>query len=636
MPRALVGNGKGKMAEGIVEGLIGGEPEKPETEGVQALGGAETFASAIAAKLAGSDPEVARETSAFLRKQAQLLATQNKLLEDEHALRLVNLRHQSHLLRGQRVGQALRIGFQLFVAAVATTLGIIGAIAIHDAINSRNVVVDPFEVPASLAGHGITGTVAASAVLDELTRMKDVTRSDPTVKRDVSGAWSNEVKLAVPETGISIAELTSILKARFGHDLHISGDLVEARNADLKLTVRGSNISPMTIEGPAESFALLTRQAAEYMYSKSQPQQWAAYLGNIGRFDEQIAFCESSYSSSSVADRPYLLNEWGRALERTGHPRAEALTLYRAAAELKPDLWFAYHHMMNAMIGMGDEEGAWRVGKHMFELNGGKRDPASPRAYDNWDLLTWDAKAWLSSVEADERAGSGVGTSGDKVGAEIVTVQAFLHDVDNTELTLRTSPEDPKEPIIAAAKHFARGLLASERGDSVSAANEFKVFREAYQDPKVYATTVNLICYAAPAAEAAGHPDETDAILSTAGRYVDCYRFRADILDGRGDPAGAQKAYADAVALAPDLPAAYYSWGVALLRHGNLAAAEEKLKAANERGPHWADPLKAWGDVLAKQGNISGAQAKYDEALRYAPKWKQLKEAREAVAKQKT
>jgi hypothetical protein len=28
--------------------------------------------------------------------------------------------------------------------------------------------------------------------------------------------------------------------------------------------------------------------------------------------------------------------------------------------------------------------------------------------------------------------------------------------------------------------------------------------------------------------------------------------------------------------------------------------------------------------------------AKYDEALKYAPNWKQLKEAREAVAKQKT
>jgi tetratricopeptide (TPR) repeat protein len=117
---------------------------------------------------------------------------------------------------------------------------------------------------------------------------------------------------------------------------------------------------------------------------------------------------------------------------------------------------------------------------------------------------------------------------------------------------------------------------------------------------------------------------------------VDCYRFRADILDGRGDWPGAQKAYAEAVALAPDLPAAHYSWGVALAKHGDLVAAEAKFKDANHRGPHWADPLKAWGDVLVKQRNIKDALAKYDEALKYAPNWKELKEVRDALAKQKT
>jgi len=42
------------------------------------------------------------------------------------------------------------------------------------------------------------------------------------------------------------------------------------------------------------------------------------------------------------------------------------------------------------------------------------------------------------------------------------------------------------------------------------------------------------------------------------------------------------------------------------------------------------------GDVLVKQGKTKEALAKYDEALKYAPNWKQLKEAREAVAKQKS
>ena len=141
------------------------------------------------------------------------------------------------------------------------------------------------------------------------------------------------------------------------------------------------------------------------------------------------------------------------------------------------------------------------------------------------------------------------------------------------------------------------------------------------------------LCSLAPVAEAAGNPAEADALLKS-GRSVDCYRYSGDVLDGRNDWSGAQQAYANAVTLAPDLPAGYYPWGTALARHGDLDGAIVKLKAANQRGPHWADPLKAWGDVLAKQGHSQEALAKYDEALKYAPNWKQLKDARDAVAKQ--
>ena len=88
------------------------------------------------------------------------------------------------------------------------------------------------------------------------------------------------------------------------------------------------------------------------------------------------------------------------------------------------------------------------------------------------------------------------------------------------------------------------------------------------------------------------------------------------------------------MALAPDLPAGYYSWGVALARHGDFAAATDKLMQANKCGPHWADPLKAWGDVLAKQGRRKEALAKYDAALEYAPTWTALHAARDALEKQ--
>jgi tetratricopeptide (TPR) repeat protein len=89
------------------------------------------------------------------------------------------------------------------------------------------------------------------------------------------------------------------------------------------------------------------------------------------------------------------------------------------------------------------------------------------------------------------------------------------------------------------------------------------------------------------------------------------------------------------VKVGPSIPSGYYSWGVALAKHGNLDGAAAKFKDANQKGPHWADPLKARGDVLVKQGKIKDALVKYDEALNYAPNWKQLKDAREAIARQK-
>jgi hypothetical protein len=194
--------GQTKMADGLLEGVIGDDAEKAESEAPNAPTGAEAFAAAVAAIASRQDPQVAQDTSAFLKKQAKLLETQNKHLEDEHALRLAHLRFQSHLLRGQRLSQGIRIAFQIATALIALAIGMGIAVVVHDAFNSRSVVIDLFETPAPLATRGVTGTAVASAVLDELTRMQGATRSTSSAKRDLSSAWSNDVKLAVPEAAI--------------------------------------------------------------------------------------------------------------------------------------------------------------------------------------------------------------------------------------------------------------------------------------------------------------------------------------------------------------------------------------------------------------------------------------------------
>jgi tetratricopeptide (TPR) repeat protein len=269
----------------------------------------------------------------------------------------------------------------------------------------------------------------------------------------------------------------------------------------------------------------------------------------------------------------------------------------------------------------------------MRRAAGGRPGRAPEYDYQNQDLVDWNLLAWRDATLADARAHAGVGTGTGAGAPAIADADERLHDPAAAQLQLQTAQGDASDPTIAAMTHFITGRMAADAGDAATAAAEMEAFQAAFANPVVSSNYPGYTCWIAPAEEAAGHPDKADAALRAGGHYVDCYRFRGDILDHRGDWAGAQQAYAAAIAIGPDLPAGYYSWGVALARHGDLAGALTKLAAAHQRGPHWADPLKAWGDVLARQGRWRDALAKYDEALKDAPVWAQLRQARDAAAK---
>jgi tetratricopeptide (TPR) repeat protein len=583
------------MAEGLLEGVLGGEEQKVDAT----VPGAEPIVAAVAANVASQSPGVAADTSAMFRKQTEVLELQKKNLEAEYEFfeseagpRLLALR--------------LRTSFQLFFALFATVIGVGVAVLIYDAFSSHRVVMEPFDTPPALAAQGFTGKVVASGVLDELSHLQEATRSSFTA-RSLSGAWSNDIRLDVPEAGISVSDMSRLLRERFGHDVRIDGGLVQTPTGGLALTVRGIGVPAKTFAGPPTELDKLTRNAAEYVYSKSQPARWSYYLVEAGRNAEAIEFCRAAYVGADPAERPGLLSNWGNAIENSGKSNREAIILYRAAIKARPDFWIAYTNLMNALMVDGDEESAWRAGEDMRAVAGGRPGRAPEVQYLNWDYLTWNLRAWLDATVADSENGGGSLLS--PPGPAIAEVNARMHDADAAELAIKTTSEDANDPGVAAIIHFVRGWLATEAGDATDAATEMEAFGKAYADPIVSTNNPGYHCWIAPAEEAAGHPDKADALLKSAGTYVDCYRFHADILDGRGNWPGAQKAYADAVKLAPDLPAAYYSWG---------------------------DPLKAWGDVLMKQSQPKEALAKYDEALKYAPNWKQLKEAREAAARLKT
>src|SRR5450755_758629 len=388
------------MAEGLLEGALGGEAEKPEVEAPEPLPGVEGFAAAIAAKLAGCDPGVARKTEEFLTDQSQLLKIQKRHLEEEHEPRLHFLRGQAREVDIRRFGLRLRVGFQLFLVLVATVLGIGGAVLIRDAITSRSVVIEPFETPRALAERGLTGTVVASDVLDQLTQLQAATRSS-IQRRNLSNAWSKEVKLTVPETGISIGEISQLLKARFSHDIHISGDVVQTETGDLEVTVRGDGLLPQTFTGTSAQLAKLATAVAEHVYAQSQPALWAVYLVDSGRYQEAMDFCRASIGSSAKLDQPILLTYWGIAIAKSSGVGPQAQALLQRAVQLQPDYWEGYDDLMDMLLGLGDEEGVWKLGERVRKMAGGRPGRAPELTYTSFDGVLYDSPAGLAAYLAD-------------------------------------------------------------------------------------------------------------------------------------------------------------------------------------------------------------------------------------------
>lgn len=603
------------MAENLVEGLLGGEAEEGEAgAGKRAL---DPLAAAAAMQATAGAVSLDPKLAAYLEEQTNLARLEQHHFEQERQLAI-------GAAKRKRLSDQLRIAFQILLALIVTAIGAGLLIMVHDAVASNSVVIDPFVAPPALTARGLNGEVIAGGVLDRLTQFQASTRAS-SAKRHISNAWTGEIKLEVPETGVSIGEIDRLLKARFGHDIHIEGDLVQTLDGGLALTVRGTGLLPKTFEGkPTELDGLITK-AAEYVYSQAEPSLYLVYLSNMGRNAEVVATAKAIYANVPAADRPYILNQWANSFASIGGSTEEALALYERAVALKPDYWVARSNVQNALWMLGREEDAWRAAQEMRRIAGGRPGQAPELYYQNLDFLTRNLQAARASMVADSEAHGGVGTLVGASAPSIADMDVALHDFGDAQLQLQTALGDASDPTPAAMSHFVRGRIASERGDTATAAREMEAFYVAFADPNVSSQYPGYSCWVAPAEEAAGHPEKADAIIRSAGRFVDCYRFRGDILDHRGDWLGAQRAYRAAVRLAPDLPVAYYSWGLALARHGNLVGAAQMLAAANQRGPNWADPLKAWGDVLMRQGQRDEARAKYALALTMAPAWAELK-----------
>ncbi|MGH8282647.1 MAG: hypothetical protein ACRESE_02225 [Gammaproteobacteria bacterium] len=591
------------------------------------------FAASLAMGKAGESPQMSERAARYLDEQIALSRVQREHLERTHELQEENLKLHSQMLRAQhgqlhsqRHHERLRMVYQgvLSMAALAVVAVIVyGVIA---AIRDQSVVVNQFQVPSAFAATGNNGTVVASDFLDKLYALQVATRSHET-SLPVHNAWSNDIRLQVPDVHVTIGDIRRNLDAWLGHQVQINGDVVQHAN-QIAFTVRGTGFIAKTFTGPPGSLPALLTSAAEYVFGRAEPYNFANYLEEHGRDADAIALVMEVLPAASAKTRPWLLNAWGNGLTDMNQ-NAAAVDKYREAIRVNPKFWIAYANLQNAQMQLGEQEAAYQTGRSMEQhAHRGSWFAASmPELYySNQDQLRMDLPAVHQELVDDETAHGGVGTLTNQDAPLDAEMLARMHADRQASFILQTSPGASSDNYVIAATQYVQGLMALDQQNYPQAVSELEALAAMITQHPALQGDFNSPpqCTLGLAEELAGYPDKADAAIAQGGHFVDCYRFKGDIADHRGDWPQAQKVYQAAVNLAPSLPMAYQSWGLALLRHQKYAIAIVKFQQANALGPHWCDPLKYWGDALAAQGNYKAAIQKYAEASQYTPGWSAL------------
>jgi len=596
----------------------------------QTSGADKDLAASIALQEANKNAKSFEQAAKYLdeqlklqREHAQREAALHDLNAENLKLQSQALRSQHAQLRAQRLHDRLRTVYQSVLSMIALSVLMVIVYAVYSAATDQSVVVNQFQVPPSFVATGNSGTVVASAFLDRLNTLQASARNSQSALA-LQDAWSNNIQLQVPDVHVSLGDIRRTLHNWLGHQIQINGDVVQ-QGTRIVLTVRGTGLAAKSFAGAPESLPALINSAADYVYGQAEPYQFATNLEISGQDAEALALVQAAFPTASAKEKPWLLNAWGNALADLNQ-YAAAVEKYSEAIHLDPHFWIAYNNLVGTQLDMGEEEAAYQAGVSFDRQTrrgswfGARIDTSN---YQYVDYLRMDLPAVHAELVADEAAHNGVGTNvapDPPLDAEILV---RMHANTQANLILQTTPGAGSDHYVVAATNYVQGLMALDRHNYAQAASvletaqamliQYPVLQSDFYSPPV--------CYLELAEELAGHPHKADAAIAKGGHFVDCYRFQGDIADHDGDWAQAQKDYSAAVALAPSLPQAYESWGLALLRHHDYKGAIAKFQQAHRRGPHWCDPLEYWGETLAAEGNYKDAVEKYTEAAKYTPGW---------------
>ena len=541
----------------------------------------------------------------------------------------VLLRRHTHLIDAQIASERMGFALKLLTGLLGLAIAMALASMVWSASQERGLVIEPFSVPPDFAERGVTGQVVASRLLDRLSLMGDQTQS-VRAPSTYANNWNGDIKVQIPQTGISVGELRRVLVEWLGRQTRIGGEIYRTPEG-LVLAARTGTAAASVHVGESEAdLPAMVQAAAEAVYADTQPYRYAIYVSRQGAPDDKARsrqLLEALARTGDKDDRMWAHSGLSVSYRMEGDFRRAVLAANDALA-IEPAFPTAYMNRSSALSLMGQDELSLQDALRTIEALEG----AGGRfvAGEGRESLLETAITEVAYFRQDHAGAiaSYTRVPDEALGMYLLDARVRLHDTTDNATMLEQAMHD-MPPVAPYDAMFASDLVslaaryASARGDWVGAHGLLTGFDETLLPPGMRAVRrVAADPLAARAAARAGNMQVARALVEgmPAGCY-ECTWTRGFVAAVAGEHAASDRAFAEAVREGPSLPAAHAHWGKAKLARGDTAGAIDQFRLAHRKGPAWADPLKAWGDALMHQGDAKGALRRYTEAAERAPRW---------------
>jgi len=598
--------------------------EEIEAQGTGAqASGASIDPAAMSLALGGASRDKA---DAFLDDQRALIADQRHHLHEQFKQLKLGI-------FSQRVSIALKGLTAVIGLAVVIGLGVV----IWNAAHADGLVVEALAVPPRFIEAGVGGEVMADDLMSKIGAIRDIAvAASLDESKGVSRDRDEDIKVEIPDTGVSLGQAWHYLRLWLGHERRVTGNLRAAGDGTIVLTVALEEEQGFTLSGNEGDLAKLEQQAAEHIFDQVDPLNYSLYLLVSDRPTEALAATErvtQSMRGPSERANVYSLLSY-ETLRATGDMALTAARI-RLAMAIDPKAAAAHVEIIRDSIALGHDEEGLAEARAMPKLRAEDQPPL--QSGRGFQLILYEA-----AQERDLKTGDFADALAQKCVDCSLSSQSLIwaedaaraHDAAQSRSLIEQARAAGLAAVQATNEQIARARYFSDlpRGDGGAAAAAARAYAAAFKadtvaSPKL--TALEAETEAMPLlAEALAQSGDFDgaqaAIEATPLDCYDCLRERGRIAALKMNWPVASDWFARAVVAAPSVPFAYDDWGGMLLARGDADAAIAKFTLAAEKGPHFADPLELWGEALMARNRSDLALAKFTKAEKYAPKWGRL------------